>query len=119
MTEEMKFDWDHIYLLSWYDQNGKAYLTTWEGDLPIIAVVVTGARKPYGPPLWRAPVPAGCELHEIPTGKGNQEYAKELGGVVAIGWYIKDGLTRYPHEVPLQQPLVLPPIDKTLLYRSI
>jgi len=97
--KEMKFDWDHIYLLGWYDQNGKAFLTTWEGDLPQVSVVVTGV-SPYGPPLWRTPVPAGCTLHAIPLGKSNQEYAKELGGVVAFGWYIEDGMTRYPHEVP-------------------
>lgn len=104
--KEMKFDWDHIYLLGWYDENGKAFLTTWEGSQPLIYVVVTGA-SPYGPPLWRAPIPKDCELHEIPTGKGNQEYAKGLGGVLAFGWYIEDGMTRYPHETPLTLPGVL------------
>jgi len=90
IKENFIVDWCHVYLLGWYDANNQGYLTSWDGDLPYVHVVVTGYLY-FGPPMWKTPVPDGCILHEIPDNKDPQEYAKEIGGVHAFGWYLKDG----------------------------
>ena len=102
---KMKLDWEHIYLLGWYDQSGKSYLTTWSGDLPIINVIVTGPSSlhTFGPPLWKAPAQAKLpgaplveefQLHEITIDDDPIEEARDLNGVVAVGWYIEEGFKR-------------------------
>lgn len=87
MTEPL--NWDHTYLLGWYDRTGRSFLTSWDGDLPLVGVVVVGGR-PLGPPLWNAPVPAGCVAYPVPTTLVDLEariaYATTLGGVYAFGW---------------------------------
>jgi hypothetical protein len=86
--EDQEPDWGNTYLLGWYDANGRGYLTTWGGDLPIVAVVVTGFNAGLGPPMWDAPVPEGAKLHRIPNDSTPEAYAKKLGGVHAIGWRV-------------------------------
>lgn len=86
-VEDRELTWDSTYLLAWYDRAGKAYLTTWSGDLPVIHVVVTGC-SPMNMPLWNAPVPRGAQLHLVPDGKDPQEYACQLGGYHAFGWRV-------------------------------
>lgn len=91
-------DWDHVYLLGWYDETGRSYLSTWDGDHPYVYVVVThlGGRQM---PLWKAPVPRGAELQLVPDMKEHQErvaYATSKGGFLAIAWYIEDGFQRGP-----------------------
>lgn len=85
-------DWDHIYLLGWYDSKGRGYLSSWAGSNPPIDVVVRGMGA-YGPPLWNAPVPTGCFAHPIPTEHTKDHmsriaYATSIGGVYAFGWEI-------------------------------
>lgn len=89
----LTIDWDHVYLLGWYGHDGKPYLTTWDGNLPYVNVVVTGCDH-FNMPMWKAPVPKGAELHAIPEDKNPQEYAIEINGYHALGWYIADGFQR-------------------------
>lgn len=84
-------DWEHVYLLGSYGRDGEAYLTTWSGNRPEVEVVVTGV---HHAPMWDAPVPMGAELHEVPKGTDGQEYAKELDGIYAFGWYVEEGFER-------------------------
>ena len=85
-------DWDHVYLLAWC-QHGCWYSTTYQGQHMIpVQVVVTPAWR--SPPMWAAPVPHGTELHPIPVGRRADEVAAELGGVVALGWYLAEGIKR-------------------------
>ena len=90
---ESNLDWDHLWLLGWYDHNGQGYLTTWEGSMPYVHVVITGV-KGINFPLWRAPVPQYADIHEIPEGKDPKEYAKEIGGYYAFGWLLEDLIER-------------------------
>jgi len=79
--------WDHVYLLGWYDESGKAFLTTWDGDKPVRSFVVTGVDS-INMPLWNAPVPKNAAIHAVPMGKDPQIHARELGGFHAIGWWV-------------------------------
>lgn len=88
---KMIIDWDHVYLVGYYDKSGNPILTTWISTKPRIDVVVTGCDEV---PLWRAPIPTGCKIHEIPAGRDPGEYAKSIGGLYAFGWYEKDEITR-------------------------
>lgn len=102
----MILDWNHVYLLGWYDQSGRGHLTTWYGDRETTKVIVTGPMvKSFGPPLWKSPTlfdnktcpgPSVDQytLHEIPDGFSPQGFARRLNGVVAIGWYIPEGFVR-------------------------
>lgn len=83
----MGLDWSEHYLLGWYDRSGRAYLTTWDGDLPVVHVVVTGCAESRIP-LWSAKVPPGARLEPVPEGQDPHEYAAELGGYHAIGWRV-------------------------------
>jgi hypothetical protein len=84
-------DWDHVYLLGWF-QHGRAYLTTYAGYRPKVTVVV---RTPgCSPPMWAARVPAGCELVPVPPETDASVLARQLGGVVAFGWYLAEGMVR-------------------------
>lgn len=87
-------DWDHVYLLGWYDHEGRDYLTSWDGDLPYVNVVVLGVLPETGMPLWNASVPEGAMVEEIPEGVDPHEYAKEKGGYYAFGWLFADGVER-------------------------
>lgn len=111
-VKERVIDWNHVYLLGWYDHDGKPYLTTWRDTEKTknnyITVVVTGPDVlQYGPPIWNAP--ANCkpnkygfpshpveeyQLHEVKVGEDADEKAHQLGGVKAIGWYIEEGFER-------------------------
>ncbi len=91
-------DWNHVYLLAWYDETGRGYLTTWDGDLPYVNVVVTGAR-PITMPLWAAEVPPGAGIMLVPpdrdtTREERLAFARESGGYLALGWYIAEGFSR-------------------------
>lgn len=82
--------WDNVYLLCWFDANGRSYSTSWDGDLPLIHVVVTGWRG--SPPMWAAPVHE-AKLVEFPEGSNSWsldrvEYATSHGGNYAFGWRV-------------------------------
>jgi hypothetical protein len=79
--------WDNTYLLGWEDREGKSYLTTWDGDLPMVHVVVTGCNG-INMPLWDAPVPDGAQLHRVPDDDNPKEYARKIGGFYAFGWRV-------------------------------
>lgn len=103
----MKLDWDHFYLLAWYGADGRQYLTSWTGDEPIVYAVVRGVPESKMT-VWEALVPVGAELVEIPADKVTQEdrlaYAREVGGLLAFGWYVKEGITRRAPVDPLWGP---------------
>lgn len=103
----MKLDWDHFYLLAWYGANGRAYLTSWTGDEPLVYAIVKGVPE-HKMTVWAAPVHPGAELLEIPPDKVTQEdrlaYAREVGGLLAFGWYIAEGITRKMPVDPLWGP---------------
>lgn len=81
--------WDNVYLLCWFDGQGKGHSTTWDGDLPLIYVMVQGYR--ISPPMWAAPVERAV-LNEFPPEVSTQEervrYATAHGGVCAFGWRV-------------------------------
>lgn len=79
--------WDTTYLLGWYDETGSSYLTTWQGDLPMIHVVVTGCSG-LDMPLWDAPVPMNAKMLAVPAGEVPQDYARKMGGYHAFGWHM-------------------------------
>jgi len=107
-TKERIIDWNHVYLLGWYDRSVRPYYTTWSGDLPRIQVVVTGPEvEKWGPPIWKAPANVKpnsygfpsypydqYQLHEVKEGEDWEAKARELGGVRAFGWYIEQGFER-------------------------
>lgn len=111
LTEQpTPFDWDHVYLLGWWGPGDAPHLTTWAGELPYIHVVVTGppTLRQWGPPMWKARhnvrlgntlgvVPIAveqCQLHFAPSPGEAVALAREMRGVRALGWYIKDGFVR-------------------------
>lgn len=98
MAASKQIDWAHVYLLGWYDETGKGYLSTWDGDLPYVYVVVTGVPA-HRMPLWKAPIPtssASLSLvpEEVTDLRQQIEYATSKGGYLAIAWYIADGFER-------------------------
>ncbi len=97
MAEEA-LNWDHTYLLGWYDREEKSYLSSWDGDNPRVDCVVVGYNHGYGPPIWHAPVPPRCVAFKMPadlvTTKDKVAYATRLGGVYAFGWYITQPIQR-------------------------
>ncbi len=103
----MKLDWDHFYMLGWYGDDGKARLTTWDGDAPMVYAVVRGIPE-HKMTVWAAPVPPGAELLEIPAEKAlmseKRAYAREVGGFLAFGWYIEAGFNRKNLMYPLWGP---------------
>ena len=101
--EKIKLDWDHVYLLGWYNRDGVAHLTSWSGGNPNIHVVVSGPKVlTYGPPLWNASISMEMggypvedfTLHELKLEEDWQSQAQKLGGVIAFGWYIPKGFKR-------------------------
>lgn len=90
---EIPVDWDHVYLLGWYDRERRSYLTTWDGDLPMVNVVVLGLPS-HRMPMWDAPVPPQAELRRVPDDQDPHEYAASLGGYHAFGWLVADGVKR-------------------------
>lgn len=91
---KLPVDWDHVYLLGWYGEDGRACLTTWDGDLPMIDVVVLGIRA-YRVPAWDAEVPRGATVVGIPDGvESPTDHARELGGIHAFGWHVAEPIKR-------------------------
>lgn len=86
-------NWSQLYLLGWYDQAGKSYLSTWDGDRPMVSVVVYGANN-LTMPLWDADVRPNMRFEVVPAGEDPQEYARQKGGLHAFGWYIAEGFKR-------------------------
>lgn len=97
MATEQILDWNHVYLLGWYDKTGRAYLSTWMGDRPMVHVIVKNHHS-FGPPLWRAPAPARCTLEGFPedvtTLEDRVTYATAHGGSYAFGWYYDEPFER-------------------------
>ena len=89
----MSTDWNHIQLFGWYDREGVAYLIPLEPHGPTIGVVVTGVKEAEMP-LLDIRVPSGAGLHLIPIDRNPYQYARELGGFYAVGFYIKEGFER-------------------------
>jgi hypothetical protein len=89
----MKADWRHIQLLGWYDRRGRAYLVPLQDSRPSVKLVITGAKEAEVP-LLDMPVPKGAALHIVPDDKNPYEYAKELGGFYAVGFYVEEGFER-------------------------
>jgi len=101
----MRIDWEHVYLLAWWDEKGKSYLTTWDWNRPYVHVVVTGLDG-WHMPLWKHPdVPSGAQLHLVPDEVSNfqhrLEYAALRGGYLALGWYIEEGFERESVRIPV------------------
>lgn len=87
IEEGFEVTWENMYLLGHYDKyTGRAYLTTWDGDAPLVDVVVTGCNN-INIPMWGNPAPEGAEIVAIPEGKDPKEFAKEINGIHAFGWH--------------------------------
>ena len=99
MDNSETLDWDHVYLLGWYDENCRSYLTTWDGDLPMVGVIVTGC-EPTRMPLWSAPVPTSAKLHPVPSHLENLReivlHAWAMNGYYAFGWKTEEAFERKP-----------------------
>ncbi len=89
----IKTDWKHIQLLGWYDRRGKAYMIPLQESRPPVGVVITGVKE-ADVPLLDMPVPKGATLHTIPEDRNPYEYAKELDGFYAVGFYVEEGFER-------------------------
>jgi hypothetical protein len=89
-----EIDWDHVYLLGWYDHEGTPYLSTWAGDRPRVDVVVFGTGGGLLMPLWDGAVPKGVAFEPVPEGEEPLAYAKSRGGYYAFGWYFAEGIKR-------------------------
>ncbi len=89
----MKADWSHIQLLGWYDHRGRAYLIPLQDSRPTVKMVITGVKE-ADMPLLDMPVPKGATLHPIPEDRNPYEYAKEMGGFYAVGFYVEEGFER-------------------------
>lgn len=97
--DSQEFDWNHVYLLGWYDSKGTSYLSTWIGAIDNrVEVVVVGFDSAHGPPLWNAPVPNDCVLLAIPISTHSFDeriaYATSVGGVYAFGCLSKNKIDR-------------------------
>ncbi len=90
--------WNHIYILGWIDHEGQSYLTTWEGDLPRLDVIIYGVNG-FNIPLWDACVPSGARLEAVPEGEDGQAWARSHGGLLALAWYVAEGITRKSPEL--------------------
>ena len=88
----MDICWKKVYILGYDHPTRGSMLTTWyDNGTPMITVVITGTDKP---PIWYNPVPKGAQIHEVPEGKDGKEYAEELNGIRAFGWYLEKGFKR-------------------------
>jgi len=93
----IELDWDHTYLLGWYDHSDRAYLTSWDNrgsNLEEIYVIVYGNVNGFNFPLWDAPVPNGATVFEVPKNKNHFDLARETGGFCAIAWRIPNVVKR-------------------------
>lgn len=100
MPDERPLHWDHVFLLGWYDETGKAYLSSWMGNAPMVHVVVTGVNSTRFP-LWKAPIPPNAQLHPMPKDLTPYEFvshATSMNGYYAFGFYMEDVIDRAPKE---------------------
>lgn len=93
MANKDSIPWSDIYLLGWYDRSKRPYLTTWEGDRPLIHVVVLGIANGQIP-VWNAAVPRGATVVRIPDGDNPHEQAAKLNGIYAFGWHMPGDVAR-------------------------
>lgn len=87
-------DWAHIYLLHYWDAEGRHQLTTFSADESTqwVHAIVYGASAV---PLWKARVPEGATFDLIPADAPDpRALARERGGLYAVGWYIPEGFER-------------------------
>lgn len=89
----MDICWEKVYILGYDHPTYGSCITTWcdNYNTPMVKVVVTGTKVP---PVWYNSVPEGAQIHEVPLGKEVREYAKEINGIPAFGWYIEKGFKR-------------------------
>lgn len=85
-------DWENLYLLRYYGQQGHPYLTTWiDGDLPLPKVWVIVLSNMIDVPLWNSPVKNGIKYVEIDSSNSFNDLlrlANELDGHLAFGWKV-------------------------------
>ena len=92
----IELDWDHTYILGWYDHSNRAYLSSWDnrGNLEEIRVIVYGNVNSFNFPLWDTTVPNGVTVFKVPQNKNQFDLARETGGYYAIAWNIPDSIKR-------------------------
>jgi len=90
----LTFPWENVLLLGWYGADGRAHISEFKGNVPILHVVVTGCDERLIPLGDGAPVPDGAKVMLIPEGRNPSEYAREIGGVHAIGWEMHQSIER-------------------------
>lgn len=107
VSEASVIDWDHIYILAWYDHDGKGYLSSWQGDYPKVYVLVEGLRSgPLGfvqMPMWNAPVPEGVTLREIDQELPFQDMlgvSRDRDALLALAWVMPEVIDRTPRTEP-------------------
>ena len=87
--------WETFYGLGWYDEHGRAHLTSWEGDRPVVRMLSIDC-APHRIPIWHERVPAGAKLIAIPEDpKVLDEMVRLRSGRVVIGWSYPEGITRH------------------------
>lgn len=85
----LELSWEHVCLCGWYDHNGRLHTAesalhkSVAGEIPV-EVVVTGCMVP---PMWYQEIPVGATLNAIPDGRDGKDYAKEINGLYAFGFY--------------------------------
>jgi hypothetical protein len=91
----VQLNWDHFYMLGFFSADGRANLSTWEGRLELIDVVVVGASDyDLALSMWNAPLRHRWDLIAIPKGTDPQTFAQEHGGLHAIGWLLPRPIVR-------------------------
>ena len=88
-------DWDHIFLVCTFGEDGEAYSTWYRSECPrpMVHVVVTGRYV-----MGSGPAPKDSEMIAIPkevTEFDEQlKFAKKHDGTLALGYYVEEGIMR-------------------------
>jgi len=83
-------DWNHILLLGWYDQEGRASLIRRQACGPVLMIVVSGVEESEMR-LIDISVPEHARLETIPEEENPFDCARMAGGFYAVGVYVKEG----------------------------